>query len=196
MPCVEKTEPSLLFTTDFIGEDYANGYVHISDEIGFSSSDYGVELNIFKLDQSFQLLVNGNPIFIREAEFEEYGFDPNAPDGDGENKDDVRFVSDDGRYWYDTFEDAIYNLEGDHVSNTPIVKVVIDINGNVSMFGSRRSYDHPDYKLEPLYLTNGNGFNQVTWNSVGVNTVILHQTHYGPTNISFNTVGYKKVVCP
>lgn len=197
MPCVEKVEPSILY--DFVFPD-TYGNINLSPSIEFESSDYGVEFNIYKLDQSFQLLINNNPIFIREVEFEYFGYDPDDPDGDGEDMDDVRFVADDGRY-NDDAAPPIYNLRGDAGTNKPIIRVIVDINGNVSLYGSRRSHNHNgldgvQYGLEPLYLTNGNGFNQVTWSAINTNTVVLSQTSYGPTNISFNTVGYKKVACP
>lgn len=192
MPCVEKVEPTAL--TSVLWPD-AYGVVNTSDVFEFDSSDYGVEFNIYSLDQSFQLLINNQPIFIREAEFEYYGYDPSAPDGDGEDMDDVRFVADDGRYNNDAAP-PIYNLVGNISSNRPIVKVIVDVNGNVSLYGSRTSHDDVEYKLEPLYLINGNGFNQVNWNNVGSNQVVLRQTSYGATGISFNVVGYKKVTCP
>lgn len=200
MPCVEKVEPSMLYNFTF-PDSYGN--INTSPSIEFESSDYGVEFNIYRLDQSFQLLINNQPIFIREAEFDYYGYDPDAPGGDGEDMDDVRFLLDNGRYWDNTYFTPIYDLVGDPVSNNPIVKVVIDVNGNVSMFGSRVSYGETViwegesyvYGLEPMYLTNGNGFNQVTWSNVSTNQVVLRQTSYGPTNILFNVIGYKKVAC-
>ena len=193
MPCVEKVESTALYSVVW-PETF--GVVNNSDVFNFDSSDYGVEINIYSLDQTFQLLINNQPIFIREAEFDYYGYDPNAPGGDGEDLDDVRFVSDDGRYWFDTYFNSIYDLMGDASANKPIVKVIIDVNGNVTLYGSRTSHDDVAYKLEPLYLVNGNGLNQVHWNNVGTNQVVLRQTSYGPTSISYNIAGYKKVICP
>ena len=196
MSCVEKVEDSELY--DVVWQE-SYGIINDSDVFEFNSSDYGVEFNIYRLDQSFQLLINNDPIFFREAEFEYFGYDPNTTNGDGVDIVDVRFVADDGRY-NDDAAPPIYSIIGDTLTNKPIIKVIIDINGNVSLYGSRRSYDHNgldgvQYGLESLYLTNGNGFNQVTWSNVSTNKVVLRQTSYGPTNILFNVIGYKKVAC-
>lgn len=125
-------------------------------------SNYAAQVDLFTLDNSFSLSVNGTPITTRELEFQ-------SSDRMGIN---VQFA--DGTN-YEANTPTIYSMEGNGTS--PLVRVLINHNGVISFFGSKQS----NGPLFPLTLINGNALNVINWNTGGSNTITISQIVYGPT---------------
>src|SRR5690554_581069 len=132
----------------------------IKSEFTQPGTNYGFTIDIFKLDNSFNLEINGTSIATNEIEFQSN----NTP---GIN---VEFADGD-KYEVDT--DEIWKLNGNQ--NNPIIRVVISPSGNVSLFGSKESGE-PLFPLQPITVVNNAfTFNNVVWNSTGTNTVKVMQ---------------------
>ncbi len=129
----------------------------------------GFVFDIIELDNSFNMNINGVLLATQELEFQI-----------GPGTLNIQFQ--DGSYWGNGTVPQIYNLTG--TSAYPLIRVNIDINGNVTMFGSKTSGG----PLFPLVLTNGNSFNYIPWNSATSNNIIVSQTITGPTVM--NGLGY------
>ncbi|MDP5094155.1 MAG: Ig-like domain-containing protein, partial [Polaribacter sp.] len=141
----------------------------------------GFVLDVTSIDNSFNLTINGTPLISRtlsggaithELEFQSSGTL-------GKN---VRFVSDQATYgtngiqeiWqFDGINNTVVNAE------TPIIRVVVDENLNVTIYGSRT----PNGPLEEMELFNGATFNNFTWNALTPNTFVVDQAEVGPTYI-------------
>ncbi len=141
-------------------------------------TNYGFVLDIYSLDNSFNMEINGIDIALQEIEFQSSGTD-------GIN---VRFLDGD-EYETDT-EGDIWEMTG--TPENPLIRVVISPAGNISLFGSKTSGG----ALFPLELFNGNSLNTITWNSGASNTIIASQNVEGDTNISGSGYGLNIVACP
>ncbi|WP_422860107.1 T9SS type B sorting domain-containing protein [Flagellimonas sp. S174] len=136
----------------------ASGASHTSDLI--TSDDYLV-LNIFSVDNSFNLQINGNDV-AGEIQLQngEPGnialFEDGTGYGQGSNPD-------------------IWTITGTH--GTPLLRVVVDQAGQFELFGTRTN----NGPLESLTLTTP--ANVVSWNTSGTNSIIIGQTVAGPTNM-------------
>ena len=141
-------------------------------------TNYGFQFDIYTLDNSFNLNINGVDIAIQELEFQSAatsGINVQFKDGD--------------QYETDT-SGAIWQMTG--TAAAPLVRVVISPSGVVSMFGSKTSGG----SLSPLELINGNSFNTVAWNANSTNTVIASQAVVGgATNMSGYGSGKNIVSC-
>lgn len=138
----------------------------------------GYVLDIIKLDNSFNMNINGTLLATQEIEFQE-------EETLGQN---IRFV--DGTIWEQGGIPAIWEMTG--TPEHPIVRVVIDKNGNVTMYGSKSSGG----ALMKLELFNGNAFNTVNWNHTTDNTVEVTQTVVGQTEIEGTGYGRNIIDCP
>ncbi|MDV3951197.1 hypothetical protein CMT77_03110 [Elizabethkingia anophelis] len=118
------------------------------------ATDFGFVFDIYRLDNSFNLTVNGTTI----AGHSEIQFQ-----GGLQFIRNIRFS--DGTLWGSNGIPQIYEMTG--TANRPLIRVVISRDGNVSMFGSKSSGG----VLLPLEPYNNNWFNRVTWNRTGSNTV-------------------------
>ncbi|HFK5553365.1 fimbrillin family protein [Elizabethkingia anophelis] len=118
------------------------------------ATDFGFVFDIYRLDNSFNLTVNGTTI----AGHSEIQFQ-----GGLQFIRNIRFS--DGTLWGSNGIPQIYDMTG--TANRPLIRVVISREGNVSMFGSKSSGG----VLLPLEPYNNNWFNRVTWNRTGSNTV-------------------------
>ncbi|WP_407481417.1 hypothetical protein [Elizabethkingia meningoseptica] len=141
------------------------------------ATDFGFVFDIYTLDNSFNLTINGTKMATGEIQFEK-GSSP---------AQNIRFA--DGTAWQDGTIGAIYNLKG--TGNNPLVRVVISKDGSISMFGSKTSGG----PLQPLQLFNGNSFNKITWNTTGTNTVVASQMVLGTTYMSGFGTGKQIVTC-
>ena len=141
------------------------------------ATDFGFIFDIYTLDNSFNLTINGTKMATGEIQFEK-GSSP---------AQNIRFA--DGTAWQDATIGAIYNLKG--TENNPLVRVVIAKDGSISMFGSKTSGG----PLQPLQLFNGNAFNKITWNTTGTNTVVASQLVLGTTYMSGFGTGKQIVTC-
>lgn len=140
------------------------------------TANYGFVLDITKLDNSFNMIINGVPLATQEIEFQ----------ASGTAGINIQFVDNSS---YETNTPPIYNMSGTDAD--PIIRVSISPTGVVSMFGSKSSGS----PLFPLKLINGNTFNTITWNATGNNTVIASQNVVGATNMSGRGYGLNRVAC-
>ncbi len=145
--------------------------------VNFSApaADLGFIFDVYTLDNSFTLNINGTNLTTSELQFQ--------PD----QTDNVRFFNGD-RYGIGSIP-HIYNMTGN--ATNPLVRIIIHKNGSVNMYGSKVSGG----QLFPLQLYNGNTFNNITWNRTGSNTVILSQIVQGPTYITGRANGVKNGFC-
>lgn len=153
------------------------------------ATDFGFVFDIYALDNSFNLSINGVMLATQEINFQGYL-----------QTRTVRF-KDGTTYGYETGDLApptplpagrtydIWSLQG--TPSAPLVRVVIAKDGTVSIFGSKTSGG----VLEPLELYNGNSFNKITWNTSGSNTVIASQQVHEATNMSGSGTGKQITPC-
>lgn len=145
------------------------------------ATDYGFIFDIYTLDNSFQLNINGVNLANQEIDFQS---------GSGSNQN-IKF-SDGTEYGVGTNPaDQIYNIIGDSIS--PAVRVTINPNGQILMYGRKNSTDK---QLYDLVLSGTAKFNNIIWNTTQPNTVIVSQNVVGATNISGYGSGLKKILCP
>lgn len=161
--------PDLVVNTNF---NATNG-----NTVSFAapSADLGFIFDVFTLDNSFNLNINGVSLATSEIQFQQ------------DQNDNIRFL-DGARYGAGTVP-QIYSMTGD--ANNPLVRIIIHKNGSVSMQGSKTAGG----PLFPLQLFNGNNFNNITWNRSGSNTVVLSQNVAGTTYITGNGRGVKNGFC-
>ncbi|KAA0127248.1 hypothetical protein FY557_13840 [Chryseobacterium sp. SN22] len=142
------------------------------------ATNYGFTLDIYSLDNSFNMNINGTLLATQEIEF---------ATGAGLTQN-IQFA--DGAKWQDGNVPAVWSISGS-ASTTPAVRVVISPTGGITMFGSKSSGG----PLLPLVLTNGNAFNTISWNTTGNNSVTVTQNVVGPTRISGYGSGKNTVPC-
>ncbi|WP_445749799.1 collagen-binding domain-containing protein [Polaribacter sp.] len=129
----------------------------------------GFILDITRMDNSFNLTINGTPLTTQEIQFQQNG----TPTGQN-----IRFK--DGSKWGVSGIPQIYQFGNSISANTPIVRFVIDENLSVKMYGSKVA-NGPLFELE---LFNGNSFNTFSWNANSSNNFVLSQLVTGPTYIN------------
>lgn len=135
----------------------SNGTAHNTT---LNSTESYLILDIFNLDNSFNLNINGSDV-AGEIQFQ------NSPGNFA--------VFEDGFGYGQNGNPQIYTLNGTH--GTPLVRVVVDAAGQMQLYGAK-STNGP---LEPMQLTTP--ANTITWNASGNNTVIIDQAIQGPTNM-------------
>ena len=140
------------------------------------AANYGFVLDITKLDNSFNMIINGTALAAQELEFQSSGTA-------GIN---VQFADNSS---YESNTPFIYQMNG--TTANPIIRVNISPTGAVTLFGSKTSGG----PLFPLKLINGNSFNNITWNASGNNTVVASQNVVGATNMSGRGYGLNRVPC-
>ena len=142
-----------------------------------TDANMGFEFNIYSLDNSFQLKINGTNIANDELQFYKqvagnYLVFADTNTGYGE----------DGLV-------KIWNYYGDETH--PIIKVVVSAEGKVSFFGVKAN----NGALFPMKLKNGT-LNTATWYRNGQNTVVLSQnipSVGNPTSITGSLTALKDV---
>lgn len=161
--------PDLVVNTDF---NSTNG-----NTVAFSApaADLGFIFDVYTLDNSFNLNINGTNLAVNEIQFQ--------PD----HIDNIKFV--DGSRYGNGGVSQIYQMTGN--ATNPLVRIIIHKNGSVKMFGSKATNGH----LYPLQLYNGNHFNTINWNKTGGNTVVLSQSVVNMTYITGNGRGIKNGFC-
>ncbi len=120
--------------------------------------------DIYRLDNSFNLNINGIDI-AGEIQF----YIP----GTGNR---VRF--EDGFGYGQNGNPNIWTITGS--ASTPIIRLVIDETGILSLYGSKSS----NGPLEPLFLETP--ASTVNWNTSGNNAIVIGQEVVGPTNMRGN----------
>ncbi|SFC41028.1 DUF11 domain-containing protein [Kaistella jeonii] len=141
-------------------------------------TNYGFVFDIFKLDNSFNMTINGTPLATAELQFQSSGTP--AP---GIN---VRFV--DGTL-YEVGTPNIYSFTG--TAAAPMIRVMISPNGALSLFGSKVT----NGPLFPLELFNGAMLNTITWNTLTNNVITITQNVVGVTNITGRGYGLNIIPC-
>lgn len=139
------------------------------------AADLGFIFDVYRLDNSFTLTVNGASISSSKLEFQ--------PD----QTDNVRFM--DGSRYGNGGIPQIYGMTG--TAANPLVRIIIHKNGAISMYGSKTSGG----PLHPLQLYNGNNFNTIIWNQTSTNTVVVSQVVVGATHISGRGNGVRNGFC-
>lgn len=171
-PCLEDVSGNS-FSWDF--PTSTTGQV-ITQNITQPGTDGGFVFDIYELDNSFNMTINGQALATSEIEFQ-------AIESSGQN---IRFA--DGTIWEAGGIDDIWKLVGD--AENPIVRVVIDEVGGIRMYGSKVN-NGPLHELE---LFNGNSFNTINWNQNANNSITVKQTAIGPTKM--RGYGYGKNIVP
>lgn len=141
-----------------------------------SGTDYGAQIDLFTLDNSFNLNINGVNIATQEIQF--YA-------GAGQT---IRFK--DGTLYGTPGAENAWVMTGD--GDRPLLRVVISPTGVVSLFGSKTS----NGPLFPLELFNANTLNTVPWNVSASNTIVVSQSNANPpTSITGTVKGLKVGPC-
>ncbi|MCC9041286.1 hypothetical protein LNQ81_00865 [Myroides sp. M-43] len=151
---------------DIVGKGFGWGYYAgelggkkvIEESFTQPGTDGGFVLDIYELDNSFNMVINGVPLYKEELEFQRAG-------GLEQN---VRFKA--GGIWEDgTIKDiwmfhqgAVFDLEDRFNNPTPTVQVIIDKWGNVKLYGKRTETSN----LEELEV-----FDKVTKNTVQLSSI-------------------------
>lgn len=139
------------------------------------AADLGFVFDIYTLDNSFNMTINGIQLSVNEIDFQ------------ANHTQTIGFM-DGARYGQNGIPE-VYHMTG-NVTH-PLVRVIISPTGKISILGSKAS-NSDLYELVPI---NGNSFNSIIWHSTGINTVTVTQSVDGPTYISGYGVGYKKSIC-
>ena len=125
-----------------------------------SSTENYMVLDIFSLDNSFNIQINGTDL-AGEIQFE------------SSSGNFARFI--DGFGYGENGNSQVYSLTGSH--GTPLIRVVVDASGQLELFGAKTS----NGPLEPMQLTTPP--NAFVWSGSGSNTIVIDQEVSGPTNM-------------
>ena len=152
-----------------------------SGTYNFPASNGGLTMDIARLDNSFNMVINGTPLVPLEVQFDLGSYNTNR------NQSLVKFVSDDTYYSY-SGNSSVWSTS--NTIDSPAVKLNVSATGVVSIQG-RRSKSAP---LEELYIQNSDAqFNNITINADAPNTIVVSQLRFGPTYITGAYYGYN---CP
>ncbi|MGB1391357.1 MAG: hypothetical protein ACPG6C_01495, partial [Flavobacteriaceae bacterium] len=128
----------------------------------------GLTIDILQLDNSFNMNINGTLLVPTQVQFDLGHYNSSG----GQSL--VRFVSD------GELMNSVHGISSAS-PNDVSVKLVIDPNGEVSLYGSKT----PGGALELMYIQTGDPqFNTISLNESGNNTVQITQMSYGPTYIN------------
>lgn len=159
----------------------------VSKIFSMPATDYGFQFDIYTLDNSFQLNINGTDLANEEIDFQI---------GNGA-KQNIRFLN--GTKHGEGDIDQIYNIVGDEYS--PIVRIKIGIDGSISLQARKSNSDKALYDMELYGNIKGTSntavtFNKVKWNNTSKNEVKASQSVDGATYMSGSGSGIIKVECP
>lgn len=157
-----------------------NGGSVITHDFYQPSTNYGFTLDIYKLDNSFNLNINGTLISNTELEFQ----------SSGTTGISVEFVDGDQ---YESEAGVIWQMQG--TAEHPLIRVAISPTGSVKVYGSKTSGG----ELFELKLKNGQSFNDVVWNATGgqnANHVIVTQSVQSTTVMDGYGYGRNTIPCP
>lgn len=151
-----------------------------------SSADLGYVLDIFTLDNSFNLTVNGQPLIVGNNN--EIQFLSNVAN----SVNNIRFA-DGTLYGSGTGTgqaQGISQISGN--ATNPVLRIIIARDGSVSMLGRKQSTDN---NLYPLQMYNGSSFNKVFWSGQNNNTLLFNQLVTGTTYMTGNGRGLRLGFC-
>lgn len=142
------------------------------------SADGGFQFDIYSLDNSFNISVNGVDVVSDEIQCHGNG-------SAGESR--LLFASDLTGHG-GAGNATVWSVNG--TAGSPVIRLVVGVDGAVTIYGKRNS----TALLEKMIVRSGDPqISNLSWNSSGTNTVILSQKVVGPTNIS--GVGFGIVLC-
>lgn len=159
---------------DLVEESFqsSNG---ISVSFVFPSATTGIFIDLYALDNSFKINVNGTDLVDNELQFE------TAPSTAADS--DLVFASDGTRHGRNGNPD-VWNINGG--PGDPIVRLKISADGQILILGKRFS----NSDLEELIVQTGDPqLNNLTWNLTSENTVTISQEVVGPTYIEGQIFG-------
>ncbi|MBO9573907.1 MAG: hypothetical protein J7497_17095, partial [Chitinophagaceae bacterium] len=207
--CTSDALPTYNFTMQNAGGGVLNGTT-ITQRFtpDAPAADAGFTFEVYKLDNSFNLKINGQDISNSEVQFEYISQGQTYPQN-------IRFKSDKALWGISPGVSQIYNMDGTTTTpKTSIAQIIIATDGTVTMMG-RRSLTLP---LEPIEMYDPNTgtptgtnaaraisiaqtatmkpFNKVTWNSASTNVVIASMIIQNATALEAFGHGSKIVPCP
>lgn len=144
-------------------------------------SDGGYTLDIWYLDNSFNMVINGTGLATEEIEFQTK---------DGALGTNIMFADGD-RYEVEVTD--IWNLSGD--AEHPILRIRINADGSVNMFGVKEDGGEL-FPLIPITgLSNSFTFNHIDWNKDTDNNIVVSQNVVGETGMTGRGYGVNYVDC-
>ncbi len=173
-------------TTTVKGADFfiENGATKSFD---MPATDYGFQFDIYKLDNSFMLNINGVDLTNEEIDFQT---------GDG-SKQNIEFL-DGTRHGVSSGVNQIYEIIGD--KDYPTIRVKISHDGVLTLYARKSNADKKLYEMRffgnVASTSTPVAFNSIIWNTTANNTVIASQKIVGATNMTGYGSGLKKIVCP
>ena len=142
------------------------------------SADGGFQFDIFKLDNSFNLKVNGIDVVPNQIQCF----------GNGLAGESLLVFDSDNTGFGQGGNDQVWVINGD--TEKPVVRLKIDSKGEITFEGKRSS----GRELEPMKILSGDPQPlNIVWNTTGENEVVLSQKVDGPTNIAGE--GHGIVMC-
>lgn len=146
--------------------------------VNLENPTFGAQIDIWYLDNSFNLNINGQNLFTKELNFE--GFPLH----------DVYFSDD---TYYGSLDKPSGNISVIYRINEtaprqqiPVVRLTIDENGNVKLFGRKRMSEglrelniRNTVRINPLAKLNPNGINKLTFSSTRWTTTDVQGRIYG-----------------
>ncbi|HLV42649.1 MAG TPA: hypothetical protein VKY37_10240 [Brumimicrobium sp.] len=174
--CFESVEDGDEFEWFYPNGAAPNGSI-VSNSFTQPATSGGYVFDVFKLDNSFNMKINGIPLATQEIQFQ------NGIAGLPMN---VRFK--DGEYYSNQVPD-IWTIEG--TVENPMIRVIIEPTGEIKMYASKSSGG----ALEELELYGGASFNIIDWNLTGVNEVEVSQLVEGITEMRGLGYGMNIVEC-
>ncbi len=160
---------------------------------GANNPNFGLVLDILKLDNSFNMTINGETLAIPTS---------GSSGAAGGTAGEINFENVDGgiqrtvRFLDDVAEsdwDDIWTVDGGVYADIPVVRVTIDHNGAFRMWGRRKQSDPVLYEME---LTNGITWNSaIDWYANVDNAVKITQYRQGLTELNFVVYGRRLVDC-
>ncbi|WP_417619862.1 hypothetical protein [Oceanihabitans sediminis] len=178
---------SLICTEEVSGEAFSwsenGGSGTVTKTITQPGVNGGFQFDIYELDNSFNMEING----VKLAEYE-IEFQSNGTPAPGIN---IEFEDGD-QYEADT-EGSIWQMRGS--TERPLIRVQISPLGEVSMYGSKTSGGI----LYPLQFKQNispiNYFNSIQWNTDSINTIVVTQNIVGATLMDGYGTGRNIIPC-
>ena len=136
----------------------------------------GMFFDVYRLDNSFDLKINGQHI-VTSGTSHEMQFDIGTPAASMNN---IRFLDGD---LYSVDAQPIWKIIGS--ATKPAVRVEVSPEGKITLYGSKES----NGQLYELRLYNGAVLNDVQWFDDAVNTIEVTQDAYGATRLKGKVYG-------
>jgi gliding motility-associated-like protein len=159
---------------DFLSESFQsnNG---ISVTFVFPPATTGLIIDIYSLDNSFNINLNGDDLVLDQLQFQ---FTASAP-----TDSDIVFASDGTRYGQ-SGNPNVWTINGG--PDDPIIRLKISGDGQILMLGKRNT----NSALEEIIIDAGDpGLNNLVWNTASSNSITINQEVVGPTNIDGEIFG-------